>query len=105
MQLRAPQVLRLCERHQLHTASAHIHTMLHDYRRPLLDMLAAVAMPRHVAAAAAAAAAAGGAADASGAAGVGRHSGDGSDAVTKDWRRERREAGLKLLVYLRSGSC
>ncbi|GFR42940.1 hypothetical protein Agub_g3816, partial [Astrephomene gubernaculifera] len=37
------QVLRLCSSQHLHSASAAIHNRLHDYKRPLLDMLAAVA--------------------------------------------------------------
>jgi hypothetical protein len=38
-----PQVLRLCEAHGLFSAASALYNRLADYRRPLLDMLAAVA--------------------------------------------------------------
>lgn len=37
------QVINLCEDHQLHSALAYIHNSLGDYRRPVLDLLAATA--------------------------------------------------------------
>ena len=71
------QVLRLCEAHRLHSASAYVYNRLHDFRRPLLDLLGAVALQPAADAAAAAAAGAGALPPAA------------------------NSAGMKLLVYLR----
>ncbi len=37
------QVIRLCEAHRLYSALAYVHNRILDYRRPLVDLLAAVA--------------------------------------------------------------
>ena len=40
------QIVRLCERHRLHSASLYVLTRINDFRRPLLELLAAVAAAR-----------------------------------------------------------
>jgi hypothetical protein len=40
------QVIRLCEAHRLYSALAYVHNRILDYRRPLVDLLAAVARAR-----------------------------------------------------------
>jgi hypothetical protein len=41
---RAPrQVIRLCERHRLHSASLYVLTRIGDVRKPLVDLLGAAA--------------------------------------------------------------
>lgn len=77
---RASQVVRLCERHRLHSASLYVLTRINDYRKPLVDLLGALAAAQ----AAAAAAEAGG-----GAAGAAEHV------------AAARGVGLKLLVWIR----
>lgn len=39
----APKVIRLCERHRLHTASVYVLTRINDFRKPLVDLLGATA--------------------------------------------------------------
>ncbi len=86
------QVIRLCEAHKLYSALVYVHNRIHDYRRPLLDLLAAVAagMGNPWAAAAAAAAASGEA----GAAAAPAPAAGGERQVAA-------ACGYKLLVYLR----
>ncbi|GLI64518.1 hypothetical protein VaNZ11_007787 [Volvox africanus] len=91
------QVLRLCETHQLHSASAAIYSRLHDYKRPLLDMLAAAAGLEAV--------------TATGPSDVKQHEQSpwqlalaprhASSSDNNAMERRRRAAGFKLLVYLR----
>ncbi len=38
-----PQVIRLTERHRLHSAALYVLTRINDYRKPLVDLLGALA--------------------------------------------------------------
>ena len=101
-------MLRLCEAHELYSASAYIYNRLGDYRRPLLDMLAAVAGCGGNEAAAAgngSASGGGGGSGAGGGGGGGAAAAPHGVATDAEADKRRRTTGYKLLVYLRCVTC